>query len=146
MKPKLVLGRRPKCINDGCNNRGQFIGNYRKDGSPIFRNYCALCHRKRSASKKGMTVAEWTNQSHPYLKYRKTYCENAKGDKAGWLGYKCTTTIVHTLQLDVDHLDGNPTNNDPDNLITLCKCCHSIKTNMFADYATKGRKRLGLAY
>jgi len=32
MKSKLVLGRRPKCINDGCNNRGQFMGTYRKDG------------------------------------------------------------------------------------------------------------------
>jgi hypothetical protein len=107
------------------------MGTYRKDGSPIFRKQCTNHHLQ---------------VYHPYLKHRKAYCENAKGDKAGWLGYKCTTTIVHTMQLDVDHLDGNPANNDPDNLLTLCKCCHAIKTNMFSDYATKGRKQLGITY
>ena len=76
-----------------------------------------------------------------YKKYRKVYCENGKGELAGWLGFTCTTKIVAPhLQLDVDHLDGNSDNNDENNLMTLCKCCHSIKTNMFMDYATAGRK------
>jgi hypothetical protein len=137
---KHDFGVRPKCIE--CGKDCQFVGKYRKDGSPIFRKYCGGCHMKRQAKKKGMTVSQWTNEFHPYKRYRKTYCENAKGKLAGWLGFKCTTKIVAPhLQLDTDHLDGNPYNNEPDNLHTLCKCCHAIKTNMFMDYSTKGRKK-----
>lgn len=119
------------------------MGTYRKDGSPIFRKYCAACHIKRQAKKKGLSPSQWLNASHPYKKYRKTYCENAKGPYAGWLAFKCTTKIVAPhLQLDTDHLDGNPFNNEESNMMTLCKCCHAVKTNMFMDYATRGRKKV----
>lgn len=88
------------------------------------------------------SISEYLCSLHPYKKYRKDYCENAKGTVAGWLGFICTTNIVMpNLQLDTDHLDGNPFNNEKDNLHTLCKCCHAIKTNIFMDYATKGRKK-----
>jgi len=171
-KSKHDFGARPKCQQ--CNNDAQFVGSYRKDGSPNFRKLCAKCHGEAIAKKrglksmihvlaknKGVSVSEYTrvvslqtakNQGfdtysqylasmHPYKKYRKTYCENAKGPHAGWLLFKCTTKIVMpNLQLDTDHLDGNPNNNEEGNLMTLCKCCHAIKTNIFMDYATKGRK------
>ena len=137
---KHNFGKRPICSN--CKNECQFMGKYRKDGSPLFRDVCQKCHKKRQAQKKGLTITQWENQFHAYKKYRKVYCENAVGKLAGWLGFTCTTNIVAPhLQLDIDHLDGNPFNNDPDNLHTLCKTCHAIKTNMFLDYATKGRKR-----
>jgi hypothetical protein len=130
---------RPKCK---CGKECQFLGTYKKDGTPQFRDVCGKCHIKRQATKKGLTPIQWANEFHPYKRYRKTYCENAKGKLAGWLGFTCTNNIVAPhLQLDTDHLDGNPYNNDPDNLHTLCKTCHAIKTNMFMDYATKGRKK-----
>lgn len=135
---KHNFGKRPKC---SCGKECQFMGTYLKDGSPNFRKFCSKCHIKRQADKKGIKISSWLNSFHPYKKYRKDYCENAKGDVAGWLGFVCTTKIVMpNLQLDTDHLDGNPFNNQEDNLHTLCKCCHAIKTNMFLDYATKGRK------
>jgi 5-methylcytosine-specific restriction endonuclease McrA len=31
-------------------------------------------------------------------------------------------------QLDVDHIDGNHRNNNPENLQTLCANCHRLKT------------------
>jgi len=37
--------------------------------------------------------------------------------------------IYRTL-MDVDHKDGNHENNHPDNLQTLCKVCHGVKTVM----------------
>ena len=173
MKSKHDFGERPKCAE--CDNECQFMGTYRKDGSPIFRKLCAQCHGKAIAKKRGLksmlhvlaknkgmddvrdylkatqlataknrgydTYSQYQSAIHPYKRYRKVYCENAKGVLAGWLGFKCTTRIVAPhLQLDTDHIDGNPKNNDEDNLMTLCKCCHAIKTNMFLDYLTPGRK------
>ena len=40
--------------------------------------------------------------------FREEYCENIDGR----LGHVCTTTIVIDGQLQVDHIDGNPGNND----------------------------------
>jgi hypothetical protein len=138
---KHNFAHRPKCIQ--CDKESQFMGTYNKDGSPRFRKFCVNCHYKRCADKKGISASQWKNTFHSYKKYRKDYCENAKGDHAGWLLFKCTTKIVMPhLQLDTDHLDGNPDNNEESNMMTLCKCCHAIKTNLFMDYATKGRKKL----
>lgn len=157
-KNKLTLdfGTRPKCINDDCENSGQFMGSYKKDGTPRFRKYCASCHGTRTANKRGLksmaeviavnagfdTSAEYLNSTHPYRKYRKTYCENVDSR----LGFRCTTTILLSAQLEVDHIDGNPANNDPDNLQTLCACCHKYKTITEEDYKSPGRKELGIKY
>lgn len=88
------------------------------------------------------SYTDYQNSKHPYRKHRKSYCENEDGR----LGFKCTTTIVWTGMLDVDHKDGNPRNNDPENLQTLCKCCHSYKSNINEDYKSPGRKELGVKY
>ena len=45
-------------------------------------------------------------------------------------------------QLDADHIDGNPTNNVEENIQTLCKCCHVVKTKDNEDYLTDGRTTL----
>jgi len=40
----------------------------------------------------------------------------------------CTATIVDQCQLEMDHIDGDPTNNDPSNVQTLCCNCHRLKS------------------
>jgi 5-methylcytosine-specific restriction endonuclease McrA len=42
----------------------------------------------------------------------------------GTCGFKPT----HPCQLDVDHIDGNHSNDSLDNLQTLCANCHRLKT------------------
>lgn len=40
----------------------------------------------------------------------------------------CSARGLIVTASDVDHRDGNPGNNDRDNLVSLCHSCHSIKT------------------
>lgn len=99
------------------------------------------------------TITEHKNSKHPSRKHRLDYCENIDGR----LGFVCTTTpppqelIDKYIEsgyyegwLDVDHIDGDPSNNNPDNLQTLCKCCHDFKGAMEKDYLSPGRKTLNL--
>lgn len=102
----------------------------------IPRDYmCAKCHTAYVAKKRGCkSITEvlaknagfddtnrYLNSKHPYRKFRKDYCEND-----GSLGIApCTCKIVGAHQLDTHHKDGNNKNNDPANLITLCKNCHA---------------------
>lgn len=142
MHKRIDFGVRPICITPGCGKERQ-VYNRRKDGSPIYRHLCQYCHLMKLAEKHGMqNLTQFKNSIHPYRKHRKTYCENIDGR----LGYKCTTTIMIEAQLDVDHIDGNPANNDPDNLQTLCQCCHKYKTLVNEDYKTPGRRELGITY
>jgi len=92
-------------------------------------------------------LTDWRNRNHPYLKYRKKYCENIDGR----LGFTCQTGIDEMLDvsdgefqgmLEVDHKDGNSENNSEDNLQTLCSCCHAYKTWISGDGQTKGRKTI----
>jgi len=86
---------------------------------------------ENTAASRGMTVAEYKKSIHPYHKYRKNCCQNAKGEYKGWLGVPCSITEYPEMFMHVDHLDGNHGNNDPDNLITLCPTCHAVKTWIF---------------
>lgn len=40
----------------------------------------------------------------------------------------CGFTPEHLCQLDIDHIDGNHKNNNPDNLQVLCANCHRLKS------------------
>lgn len=139
--PTTLYRNRPKCTKLGCNNLAHMIKDY-YDGSANYRKVCGPCHMKQVAAKNGKTVTQLVNSWHPYLRYRKTYCENNDSR----LGFRCTTNIFWDGMLDVDHINGNPSDNRPCNLQTLCKCCHAYKTSKYKDYDTPGRKALGLVY
>ena len=152
--PTVKYKDRPYCETPGCDNDAAMVKDY-YDGWANYRRWCSSCHSKRTAEKHGlknlkqviaknagMTLSEYTNQFHPYRKHRKDFCENVDGR----LGFKCTTTVIWDGMLDVDHKNGNPTDNREENLQTLCKCCHAYKTNKEQDYATPGRKFFGCTW
>ena len=141
IKQIIPISERPKCITEGCDKPGQHMGQYRVDGSPIFRKRCEKHHAEHQGAKKGLNPTDWRNSFHPYLHLRKDHCENIDSR----LGFTCTTTITMSAILQVDHIDGNPSNNEPENLQTLCACCHIHKTLTNKDYATPGRKALKVA-
>jgi hypothetical protein len=131
-KAKLITKkRRPKCEVPGCGKSAQNCGHgrYRK-ASWVRKKYnvkngyvCQMHHQMK------YKIGGWEYRIH-----RKNYCEN----KDGRLGFICTTTIVDTnWQLDADHIDGNHENNSKNNIQTLCKCCHAIKTRDNQDYLSK---------
>jgi hypothetical protein len=148
----VPMDERPCCTHSGCKESGQLTGNYRKDGSPMFRKLCAKHHNKKTAKKYGLkniaevmatkagfnSVADYVNSKHRYRKHRKDYCEN----RDGRFGFKCRYKIRHSAQLEVDHINGNSDDDRKENLQTLCNNCHAFKTHANKDYATPGRKTL----
>jgi len=70
-----------------------------------------------------------------YTKYKKDYCENEE----------CTAKITSKKQLIVHHADSNHHNNDPDNLVTICRNCDALITDKNRDYLNiKYRGALGI--
>ena len=122
--------------------RAQGYASYydKKDKQAIAQGYASLQDKlNQQAQAQGFkSRTDKKNRTHRYLKYRKDHCENTDGR----LGFVCQALIVNDCQLDVDHIDGNSENNDPINLQTLCKNCHSVKTLMYKDYKTPGRKTI----
>lgn len=136
------MSERPVCSVPGCGRTAQPSGKrgeirwrrpkWMKEMYPESEGYA--CNKHHSI-KHGL--GGWEYKIH-----RKDYCENVDGR----LGFTCTTNIVDPeWQLDADHINGDPSVNTADNIQTLCKCCHAIKTRDSRDYATAGRKTLGVA-
>jgi predicted HNH restriction endonuclease len=88
-----------------------------------------LCHcgkqvRSRGRSHTGEQVYDtrcWTCRCE-YRKHKTDHCAF------------CGFIAIHPVQLDVDHIDGDRTNNTPKNLQTLCANCHRLKTQMNKDH------------
>jgi 5-methylcytosine-specific restriction endonuclease McrA len=47
---------------------------------------------------------------------------------------RCGFIPEDLVQLDIDHINGDRTNNDSSNLQTLCANCHRLKTKAFDDW------------
>jgi len=134
-----AMADRPRCCVAGCDRPKMPMGQYNKSGEPQWRKICSKHHNNHLATRNGFeSVTEFKNSTHPYLQFRKKHCENIDGR----FGFTCTAEIQISAQLQVDHKNGNPHDNNPRNLQTLCANCHIFKTIKCKDYATPGRKTL----
>lgn len=97
----------------------------RKTESPRPLCGCGTPVEKKGKTKLGFTIwaSGCTNCKMKARKHRKDYCEKCGG----------------TENLHVDHINADRSNNTIDNLQTLCKSCHYIKTTENNEW--KGSKK-----
>jgi hypothetical protein len=110
----------PECINIGCDRSTTLVSKTK------FRPVCSKC--KKAQEGKGV-------YGEGVTPLKKSHCEN----RDGRLGWKCTYSLPWEIKrrtahhLQIDHIDGDPYNNEPDNIQTLCASCHSIKSILNGD-------------
>ena len=115
---------RPTCINHGCNELCVYS---HKDtqGNPRWRVHCSHCQQARYGK-------------HPHRSGVTPYCTGKCLNHDGHLGYPCPTNYKKAPWAEgiteVDHKDGDCTNNDHDNLDELCHMCHKRKGKESGDY------------
>ena len=60
--------------------------------------------------------------------------------KCARCGWSKINPFTHTLPLEIEHIDGDYTNNTEDNLILLCPNCHSLTATYKGANKGNGRK------
>jgi 5-methylcytosine-specific restriction endonuclease McrA len=118
-----------KCKVKGC---GELITPYEGPGSD---KYC------REHQLQLMEYGGLANGNKIHTLNRVPHCEGCgwvpeEDDRISSIDDPVVKNRVVRSVLDVDHVDGDHFNND-DNLMTLCKICHAIKTIVNQDYLRK---------
>lgn len=76
---------------------------------------CGVHPCERNSRRSGWLTRCQTCRKSPHAAFKKDACE-----QCGFTGHRC--------QFDVDHIDGDRDNNDPENLRTLCANCHRLSS------------------
>jgi hypothetical protein len=116
---------RPICINHGCNKPVTY-SHKDTNGNPRYRIHCGHCQK---ASYGGWPHAPGVTP------FKTGKCSNTDGH----LGFGCMikwTKIPDWAKgmTEIDHIDGDHTNNDPGNLDELCPICHKLKGQLSGDF------------
>lgn len=127
----------PKHIRELCVRCNTFLQK-RVAGKEVYRALCTNCDTEIYEKKKNKPIRDWLileptqkeqevsiKRDKSYKKHKKLFCES------------CNFIPVDSCQLDVDHIDGDCTNNELDNLQTLCANCHRLKTKEQKDWQNK---------
>ena len=132
---------RPICNTDGCERPCERIPPRESRKNKVYyKKFCSKCIVIKKAAAKGLTVQDYRRRLSRKTRKVKPFCEN----RDGRLGFICRCKIHHPTMLQLDHIDGNPSNNDPSNRQTLCANCHRYKTYVNKDHLSPGRKQLGV--
>jgi hypothetical protein len=103
-------------------------GNYSRGGS-IERRLCScgnLTMNKGRDAKGNIKYGSKCSKCRTFgRRTKKDHCE------------MCGFVAKDPVQLDVDHIDRNSSNNDPSNLQTLCANCHRLKSKLNNDWTPR---------
>jgi hypothetical protein len=129
------MPKRPICINHGCSTPVGVKNGKVTDPNPRWRAYCSDCQVANYGGKKykpGVT---------PFTTGR---CSNQDSH----LGFACSINYKkypHFIGMtEMDHKNGDHTDNRKSNLDELCPMCHKLKGKLSGDYGqlrTGERKR-----
>ena len=110
----------PECVNIGC-AREAAIRDVKASWRISFHNMCSRCKRQHEHGEPLDDGIENIRKS-----------ENSDGH----LGWDCPIALEEheSYQFILDHIDGDHTNNDPDNLQTLCRFCDAEKSKRAGDW------------
>ena len=127
---EMLDGTMKLCTNKDCSikqeqPRAAFY-NHKKtsDGLSPWCKECTKADNKRCYNRdKERRILQNNTWRHnnTYRKHKGTQCES------------CNFIALDPCQLDIDHVDGNHSNDDVSNLITLCANCHRLKSKLNKD-------------
>jgi 5-methylcytosine-specific restriction endonuclease McrA len=100
----------PKCAMPGCCN---LVAYHKKKGTNF--KWKMFCEPHRDPAQLKGEADRWKLSQG---------CSNTDAHH----GFKCTSHITDASQLDINHIDGDRRNQEPDNLEILCKVCHQRVT------------------
>jgi len=117
---------RPTCINHGCNTHVIPMRGKISDANPRWRVHCGDCQK-----------ASYGGKPHKpgVTPFKTGKCSNTDGH----LGFDCPVNwnglpVWSKGLTEVDHVDGDFTNNNLDNLDELCSICHQLKGQWSGDF------------
>jgi 5-methylcytosine-specific restriction endonuclease McrA len=110
------------CSHINCSNTFEYRGNKKYCSRGCKQNAHGIRNRKERSLSFFKEYKDVPTGKIKYRRHKGSYCE------------KCGFIPEHKCQLDVDHIDGNHNNNNPENLQTLCANCHRLKTFLNKDY------------
>lgn len=118
-----------------------YCGKLNKDRKNVAGKYCS--NQCRGSHSKQLTLQRWLENP---VKVKRITVRNYLLEK---FGYKCNCCglsdwMNKPITLWVDHIDGNATNNHPDNFQLVCPNCDSQQPTFGGKNYGKGRKSLGL--
>lgn len=100
----------------------------------IFKELEFCCQKCRSQYLYELKVNHWLEDSSKVTstfipRYIKQWLKETRGEKCEICGWHEFNKFTNMIPLQIHHIDGNCTNNSPDNLQILCPNCHSLTNN-----------------
>ena len=113
------LSENKKCLN--CNSEI----NYRK---LYCNNKCQQEFKYKENIKEWLKNPEFgtTDKYKTYKSFVKKWLIEIYGEKCCKCGWNEKNPVINKTPIEVDHIDGNYSNNNPNNLRLLCPNCHSL--------------------
>lgn len=125
--------KRSTCLTQGCKTKTE-------------KEFCQKC--KLESDKQlwlsGDNSVTWSGATREPRSFVKKYLKELRGDKCEWCNYS-KKRPDGTSKIQMDHIDGNYTNNALSNLRLLCPNCHE-DTPTFGSRNQNGGRRYRLKY